>query len=227
MSENRKGELPSLLETLDVNNASLSDVRRLYALTKSGHPEAPFLLCLIYLSGNAVPRDDERAMSLLRISAERGHAPAQCNLGEIYLRGDLLPYNEPEAVKWLEKAAAQDYRHACLRLAFLRQTAIPRPPRIPFSHPAEAAIHFENWLRESPYADRELDDAEKLYLLGAMIINEDMPDTAMELGIQLLVTAADMDCEKAQHLLSSIEKELDGEASEEDYLLDDSLCIEV
>src|SRR5688572_18227950 len=65
-------------------------------------PAAAFEAYWAYARGKGVPRDTERAMQLLRASAEAGHAPAQAQLA-----AEVFRASKDEALRWYLAAAAQ------------------------------------------------------------------------------------------------------------------------
>ena len=85
----------------------------------AGDVQAKFLLSELYLQGQGGPRDLDRAMTLLRESAEGGYAVACYNLGNRYLKGDGLPEDASQAARWWRRAAVQGLVHAQYNLGSL------------------------------------------------------------------------------------------------------------
>jgi len=79
-------------------------------LAAQGDAEAQNDLGTLYLKGEGVPRDPDRAYSLFLKSAEKGLASAQFNLGLCYLDGVGVPKSDKQAFLWFLKAARQDHQ---------------------------------------------------------------------------------------------------------------------
>ncbi len=74
---------------------------------EQGDSEAIYNLGYLYLHGDGVAKDCEKAIELLEKSANQGNAEAQCSLGYIYIDGDGVPKDFTKAFEWLMKAAKQ------------------------------------------------------------------------------------------------------------------------
>jgi len=65
----------------------------------NGHRDAAYDLAMLYLEGDRLGKNVEKALAWLIVAAERGHTEAQYYLGRAYRKSD------PErAAGWLEKA---------------------------------------------------------------------------------------------------------------------------
>lgn len=73
---------------------------------------AQYRLGKLYLSGEAVPKNVERAIEYLTASAKQGSQYAQYALGKLYLMGKDMPRDEEAARKWLTASASQGNRYA-------------------------------------------------------------------------------------------------------------------
>lgn len=89
------------------------------ASESAGGSEAPaskgerlFQRTQAYYFGTGVPQNRDKALKLLRRSAEAGYAPAQNNLGSYYYRGQGVPQSFAKAAKWIRRAAEQGYAPA-------------------------------------------------------------------------------------------------------------------
>jgi TPR repeat protein len=67
---------------------------------------------LVYLLGEGLPRNPERALELFRRSAETGHVVAAAKLGWMLVTGAGSPVDRPEGLRWLRKAAMAGYPEA-------------------------------------------------------------------------------------------------------------------
>lgn len=76
-------------------------------LAEQGNSLAEFMLGLLYMEGNGVPKDDARAFAWCRKSADQGYAPAEHAVGLLYSAGQGVAHNEAEAAAWFRKAAEQ------------------------------------------------------------------------------------------------------------------------
>ena len=90
--------------------------RELEADVQGGAVRAYFL-GLMYLHGDGVPKDDARALNLLRTAADDNYAAAQYLLGKRYFYGRGIPRNNALAMSYLLAAAADDDYRA---VVFLR-----------------------------------------------------------------------------------------------------------
>ena len=98
-----------------IKSASFENLAR---LAGQGDPAAQNDLGNIYLNGDGVTRDPDRACSLFLKAAEKGLALAQFNLGVCYLDGIGVPKNEGQAFLWFLKAARQDNPTAQYNVGF-------------------------------------------------------------------------------------------------------------
>lgn len=75
----------------------------------AGDAEAQLSLGYMYLRGEGVEQDDERAFIWTKKSAEQGLAQAQNELGRAY---EQMKHDNNKAIEWYKKAAAQGYQDA-------------------------------------------------------------------------------------------------------------------
>jgi TPR repeat protein len=74
-----------------------------------GNADAQFKLGLMYIIGEGVPQDNNKAIELLQKAADHGDVKAQYSLGGMYV---YRYYDAVKAVEWYQKAAAQGNVHA-------------------------------------------------------------------------------------------------------------------
>lgn len=79
---------------------------------KADNQYAHYRLGKLYLTGKDVPKDVERAIRDLTISAESGNQYAQYALGKLYLMGKEIEKDGELALKWLTAAARQGNEYA-------------------------------------------------------------------------------------------------------------------
>jgi hypothetical protein len=85
---------------------TLDDLPALEEKAQSGDPQAQTLLALAYHSGVLLKNDEEEALRLLRLAAEKGYVPAEESLGIYYATGIGMEKPDPQAaVKWYTAAA--------------------------------------------------------------------------------------------------------------------------
>lgn len=77
-----------------------------------GNRYAHYRLGKLYLTGDGIPKDVERAVEHLTASAKLGNQYAQYALGKLYLMGRDIPRDEEAARKWLTSSAEQGNRYA-------------------------------------------------------------------------------------------------------------------
>jgi TPR repeat protein len=85
---------------------TLEELPGLEAKAQSGDPQAQTLLALAYHSGVLLKNDEEEALRLLRLAAEKGYLPAEESLGIYYAMGIGMEKPDPQAaIKWYTAAA--------------------------------------------------------------------------------------------------------------------------
>lgn len=94
-------------------------VKWLEFAVQQDHMAAPTLLARILLTGNAVPRDAERAGQLLQDSATRGDQEAQYYLALLFLAGEGVAQSDRDAFVWFRAAAEQGHVEAAYELSRL------------------------------------------------------------------------------------------------------------
>lgn len=92
-------------------------VQEIQRLAKNGDAEGMFMLGMLQLTGNGVPKDPAQGVMTLKKSAEKGSQKAQLVLG-VGMTTDMfgVPPDLQEARYWLEKAAAQGNAQAAAAL---------------------------------------------------------------------------------------------------------------
>jgi TPR repeat protein len=144
-----------------------------------------------YLNGEGVPRDETRALALLRPAAERGDAEAQFLLGLSYRSGRGVAANDVEANRWLERAAKQNHAQAqyLLGLSYLRGRGVAKDSR-------QAVDLF----RQSALQG----NAGAQYHLGLAHLSEDGAPRDDKLALTWLERAADQGYAEAQYLIGEM-----------------------
>jgi TPR repeat protein len=122
-------------------------------LAEQGNADAQLFLGKMYLKGQGVLKDSDKAIKWFKASATQGNADAQFFLGSYYL---LSHRDVSEGVKWMRLSAEQGNQDAQLLLgkAYL-QGELPRDP-----------VQADMWLRLAaknnlPFYEAELSAAEK------------------------------------------------------------------
>lgn len=72
---------------------------------EAGHKDGMAVLAAMYLFGQGVENDSEKAKQWLEVAATRGQVDAQSILGIMYATGQGGARNIPEAAKWLTRAS--------------------------------------------------------------------------------------------------------------------------
>lgn len=111
--------LKSLRESLTQQNgapksspALEQSAKRMEERAEEGYAHAQFTLAEMYLTGEGVPRDEKKAVTLLNRAAISGFLPAQLTLGMMAAEGRGMERNLAEAQTWLSVAADQGNRAA-------------------------------------------------------------------------------------------------------------------
>ena len=76
-------------------------------LATTGHADAMFTLGQMYLNGNGVEEDGEKATELIREAATSGVVDAQVSLGSLHRLGTYVDEDMAEALRWWRLAAEQ------------------------------------------------------------------------------------------------------------------------
>jgi len=79
---------------------------------QGGNPAAQYKLAQMYMSGDHVPKNLQKAVSLYRSSADRGYAASQYEMGVFYENGRGTEQNLIRAFEWYKKAAEQGNANA-------------------------------------------------------------------------------------------------------------------
>ena len=70
----------------------------------------------MYVNGQGVKKDYQKAIKLFKPAAEQGYAPAQNNLGYMYQKGYGVTQDYIRAYMWLDFAASQGDKNAKVNL---------------------------------------------------------------------------------------------------------------
>jgi TPR repeat protein len=167
--------------------SSFVDSLRLPQTDRINEPDDDVTLAARYLNGDGVPRDEKRALGLLRPAAERGEAEAQFLLGLSYRSGRGVAANDVEANRWLERAAKQEHAQAqyLLGLSYLRGRGVAKDSR-------QAVELF----RQSALQG----NAGAQYHLGLAHLSEDGAPRDDKLALTWLERAAEQGYAEAQYL---------------------------
>jgi len=147
----------------DLNTAQRAYKQKDYAtalmestpLAEQGNANAQLLLGRMFLMGEGVLKDPDRAIKWLRASANQGNAEAQFFIGSYY----LLPRRDiAEGLKWLRLSAEQGNQDAQLLLGRAYADGSPEVSRDP--------VQGEMWLRLAakdnlPFYESQLAAAER------------------------------------------------------------------
>ncbi|MEZ9298916.1 hypothetical protein BH581_05545 [Vibrio splendidus] len=99
------------------------DVVQLLEEAYQGQLEAQLSVAYLYLSGEGVEQNDEKAAEWFITAANNGSPEAQTQLGLMYLSGSGVQVSQAEAVTWIGMAAAQEYDPALDLLHWMSQAA--------------------------------------------------------------------------------------------------------
>ena len=83
----------------------------------NGNEKAQLKLAIMYLHGEGVTADTDKAMHYYRMAAERDIAFAQHRLARLYLDGDYVKADPQKALDWLLRSANLGYLQAQLDLS--------------------------------------------------------------------------------------------------------------
>lgn len=88
-------------------------------ITDKNSSEASLILGDLYLTGQGVPKDEQKGIDLLKKAAETGNREAQYKLGVLMFKGEIIEKNIQRAVYWISISATQEYPKAMLALCEL------------------------------------------------------------------------------------------------------------
>lgn len=105
-------------------------LEKLAPLAEYGVAMAQNTLGKMYLSGQGVSKDYDKAMLLFRKAANQQLPNAQNNIGVMYAGGLGVPQDFRQAITWFEKAADQDFVNAMLNLVGIYEsgTGVDKDP---------------------------------------------------------------------------------------------------
>ncbi|MCX2760906.1 tetratricopeptide repeat protein [Vibrio sp. Sgm 22] len=99
------------------------DVVQLLDEAYQGQLDAQLSVAYLYLSGDGVEQNDEKAAEWFVTAANNGSPEAQTQLGLMYISGSGVQASQAEAVTWIGMAAAQEYDPALDLLHWMSQAA--------------------------------------------------------------------------------------------------------
>lgn len=103
------------------NPAIEQSARRMEERSEEGYSHAQFSLAEMYLTGEGLPKDHQKATELLTRAAMSGYLPAQLTLGMLAAEGLGMERNLAEAHTWLAVAAEQGQKAAAEVLPMLEK----------------------------------------------------------------------------------------------------------
>ena len=97
-----------------------ADARRLFEQAAAQNDaRAQTNLGWVYVLGQSVPRDDQRALALFQQAADQKFPNAEDSLGWMYEHGRAVPHDTTQAAFWYKKAADQGFEKSKANLANL------------------------------------------------------------------------------------------------------------
>ncbi len=106
-----------------VQSQQHQDVVQLLDEAYQGKLDAQLDVAYLYLSGDGVEQNDEKAAEWFVTAANNGSPEAQTQLGLMYISGSGVQASQAEAVTWIGMAAAQEYDPALDLLHWMSQAA--------------------------------------------------------------------------------------------------------
>ena len=101
---------------------TVSDLDRLEAKAQAGDLESQTTLALAYHVGTLLKMDDQEALRMLRLAANRGFVAAEQAMGIFCQSGFGMPPDKAQAISWYTKAAQHGSRDAATNLALMYST---------------------------------------------------------------------------------------------------------
>ncbi len=90
---------------------------------EQGNMQAKRIIAQELISGEYIPQDIIRGLTMLTECADKGDTSAAYKLGKIYFKGEYMPTNYDKAEKYLSAAVSDNNRDAVYQLAKLYMTA--------------------------------------------------------------------------------------------------------
>lgn len=178
----------SMTACVEASNTGVdANTQEIIESAEKGDTVAQYNLGVLYMNGDGVPQDYEKATQWLTLAAEKNDVEAQYNLGFIY--GEYLK-NIKKSIYWYEKAVAQNLPHAQNDLANLYrygkiddkvdyQRAILLYKKAVDQGYAPAQVNLANMYLNGYGLEVDLKKAFKLYELAAL---QDYPSGQYFLG---------------------------------------------
>ena len=99
-------------------SALATDIQKLKAAANRGDIAAKYDLSGAYYTGNGLPMNRRKAVSMIQTLANQGYAPAQYTLGRFYDVGGYFAENQPIASRWYKSSAEQGFADAQAALGY-------------------------------------------------------------------------------------------------------------
>lgn len=100
---------------------SSGHARGVHLLNVANHlqfPPARAKLGAMYMRGDRIPKNIDRAVELLKSVCEAGNVTAQVNFGSMLLMGDEVECDQKQGLYWIEKAAEKGFAEAEYMMGF-------------------------------------------------------------------------------------------------------------
>ena len=107
---------PLYVASFGCSKATTEKVNGICTSAYEGDVDAQYDLGIMYVVGEAVVQDYERAAYWISKAADKDHSGAQWALGLMYEHGEGVEQNYERAVYWYTKAAEQDIEGAPFKL---------------------------------------------------------------------------------------------------------------
>lgn len=114
--------------------------RQLNPLAESGVAMAQNTIGRMYLQGQGVPKNPNKALILFRKAAKQGLPNAKNNLGVMYAAGNVVSQDYEQAIVWFREAANQGFSLAMNNLADMYENGLGVKP----NH-----VEAERWRKNS------------------------------------------------------------------------------
>lgn len=103
---------PMPMAVAPIARLKAADTAKLLARAQMGFADGETKLGEVYLYGNGLPQDYEKAAAWLRKAADRGYGQAQNDLGNMYYVGAGVPQDYAVSASWFQKSADQGFGNA-------------------------------------------------------------------------------------------------------------------
>lgn len=153
---------------------------------------------ILYVEGQGIPQDYEKALSSFKASAKNGYAVAQYYMGQMYENGYGVDRDYETAYDWYYKAAEQDFAPALNQLGYLFYKGNGVEANL------DQAVYYHKLAAMQGYAAAQIN-------LGYLYENGIGVEKDLSTALKYYTMAAEQNNEGAREAVTRVQKQLDEE----------------